>query len=65
LVPASEAKKVPELVVGQFFSIVFELPRPHRKTNQFFFKVVAQHVIKTNREKIGFGFFVDFFVKAF
>jgi hypothetical protein len=30
---------------------------PHRET--------PKKVIKTNRENIGFGFFVDFFVKAF
>jgi hypothetical protein len=40
---------------GHIFSIFFIVPlnSPHRET--------PKNVIKKNREKIGFGFFVDFF----
>jgi hypothetical protein len=35
---------------GEIFYGIFELPSPRN----------AKNVIKQNREKIGFGFFVDF-----
>jgi hypothetical protein len=53
----SEAKKGPgsDLFFSIFF-IVF-LNSPHRET--------PKNVINKNREKIGFGFLVEFFVKTF
>jgi hypothetical protein len=60
----SQKKTTDAYVVGWFLGgqkrtragqIVLNSPR--RET--------PKNVIKTNREEIGFGFFVDFFVKAF
>jgi hypothetical protein len=56
-VGGSEAKKGPgsDLFFGYFF-IVF-LNSPHRET--------PKNVIQKNRKQIGFGFFIEFFVKTF
>jgi hypothetical protein len=55
LVGSSEAKKVPGL--ARFPPDIFIVFSYSRET--------PKNVIKLNREKIGFGFFVDFFVKLF
>jgi hypothetical protein len=56
-VGGSEAKK--GLGSDLFFDIflIVSLNSPHRET--------PKNVIKQNREKIGFGLLVDFFVKTF
>jgi hypothetical protein len=63
LVGSSEAKNVPGLVRffpnTQYLLLCFFTPAPYRETPKNAIKEIE------NKSQIGFGFFVDFFVKTF